>query len=277
MVLFIDQKISKGYQYPRMVYIKYRFSEDLFSDTLFEGELVKDIHGDWCFYIYNLLILRGTKQDKVKLPYKIKNMYSILTNNYTEDGYLECCPLRVKKFFSYSKMNEYISKFIVSLPYTCNGIYFHSVFANKNNVLFLYEFRAGRQKIVDRDISAIPPNIETLLKSPIVSISKQKVVKMEKLDILDISENTKYRIFEIHKTSNPGVYDLYCLKNGKNKKYSIARIPNLKTSNMIKKFLENKEKEIISCSYNERFKKWIPIEKSISKISLFTDVRSIET
>ena len=35
----IDKKILKGYSYPRIILVKYRFSDQLFDDTLIEGDL----------------------------------------------------------------------------------------------------------------------------------------------------------------------------------------------------------------------------------------------
>ena len=52
---FIDRKIKQGYTYPRIISVKYRFSDDVFNDTLFDGELVKDKNNNWMFLIHNLI------------------------------------------------------------------------------------------------------------------------------------------------------------------------------------------------------------------------------
>ena len=38
---YIDKKIKQGFQFPRILLLKQRFSEDIFNDTLIEGELVR--------------------------------------------------------------------------------------------------------------------------------------------------------------------------------------------------------------------------------------------
>ena len=38
---YIDKKISSGHKYPRIISVKYRFNDSLFSDTLFDGELIR--------------------------------------------------------------------------------------------------------------------------------------------------------------------------------------------------------------------------------------------
>ena len=38
---FIDKKINEGYKLPRIITTKFRFSNELFNGTLFDGEMVK--------------------------------------------------------------------------------------------------------------------------------------------------------------------------------------------------------------------------------------------
>ena len=37
---------------------KFKFNEELFSGTLFDGELVKNSSGEWIFFIDDILIIR---------------------------------------------------------------------------------------------------------------------------------------------------------------------------------------------------------------------------
>ena len=45
---FIDRKIVKGYDYPRIIFVHYRFAEPLFENTLIDGDLIKTDNG-WKF------------------------------------------------------------------------------------------------------------------------------------------------------------------------------------------------------------------------------------
>ena len=38
---FVDKKINENYKYPRIITTKYRFSDDIFNGTIFDGELIK--------------------------------------------------------------------------------------------------------------------------------------------------------------------------------------------------------------------------------------------
>ena len=62
---YIDRKIKSGYTYPRIISVKYSFSDEIFDDTLLDGELVRDQddNDSWIFLITDLLVLKGKKLD----------------------------------------------------------------------------------------------------------------------------------------------------------------------------------------------------------------------
>jgi hypothetical protein len=57
---YIDKKVdAPRHMYPRILSVKYRFSEELFNDTLFDGELICDAEGRWYFILSDVLIYKG--------------------------------------------------------------------------------------------------------------------------------------------------------------------------------------------------------------------------
>ena len=42
-----------------MVSVMYRFDDQLFSNTLFDGELLRDHENNWLFIINNLILYKG--------------------------------------------------------------------------------------------------------------------------------------------------------------------------------------------------------------------------
>ena len=80
--------------------------------------------------------------------------------------------------------------------------------------------------------------------------------------------------FEMRKTDNPDIYDLYCTEKGtyngkavlKVKKYGIAYIPNMKCSKMCREFVSSfmangdKARILVNCVYDTDREKWIPTE-----------------
>ena len=74
-------------------------------------------------------------------------------------------------------------------------------------------------------------------------------------------------IFEIRKTHTPDVYELWCFKNNKKVKNSIACISTMKTSKFVRKIFEdNKNNKTIHilCRFQDSFniKGWVPIKLS---------------
>ena len=78
--------------------------------------------------------------------------------------------------------------------------------------------------------------------------------------------------FMIQKTLKSDVYELYLQGSNNIIKHSIACVPNLKCSLMLRKlFSDDSETIYVECKYNEKFKKWEPINKS-DKISMYSEI-----
>ena len=56
--LFIDCKTKQGYTLPRIITADFKFHDDLFSGTVFDGEIVRDREDNWMFLISNIVALR---------------------------------------------------------------------------------------------------------------------------------------------------------------------------------------------------------------------------
>ena len=121
---FIDKKIKDGHNYPRIISINYRFDDNLFNDTLFDGELLRDKDENWLYIINNLVLFKGTLMKDKHINHKINQVYNILSNNYRRDPFLEVCPLYVKRLFANHEFDYIIKTYIPSLNYNCRGLYF---------------------------------------------------------------------------------------------------------------------------------------------------------
>ena len=52
----IDCKIANGHKFPKILIVQYRFSERLYNDTIFHGELVKDNNKKWLYLINDIYV-----------------------------------------------------------------------------------------------------------------------------------------------------------------------------------------------------------------------------
>ena len=249
---YIDRKIKQGYSYPRIISIKYRFSDIIFNDTLFEGELVRDIFGKWQFLICDLLCYKGEKH-KSNIGIRFNNLYHLLSNNYQKDLEIEICPLSVKRLFYYSEFDYIFKEFIPNLPYDSRGLYFYTLNTKHSNYLHLFS------------------NIK---KS---TIKKSNTEIEPKLDLSKNKNDTIPIVFGVKITEQPDIYDLYCLKDNVKCKYGIAHVSNLRSSKKLRKLFTNNDNEIINmlCEYSEKFKKWEPKETSTKKISRYENIKCL--
>ena len=136
--LFIDKKLKDGYTYPKIHCVKYRFSDELYEkDTIFTGELVRDNERRWFFLIDNLLLYKGMKTNEKNILSKFELINTIMENEYTQDKYLEICPLFIKKLFLYKDIKKMVTEFMPNLSYMCKGIVFYTLNNKHTNYVYM--------------------------------------------------------------------------------------------------------------------------------------------
>ena len=67
----------------------------------------------------------------------------------------------------------------------------------------------------------------------------------------------------------PNIYYLYCNKNNKKYRHSIARIDTLECATMLNAYFKSNNNNLfVICKYSIKYKKWIPI---VISTNYFTD------
>ena len=136
--IFIDKKIQQGYYFPRMIICNFHFDDDIFEDTIFDGEMVKTRNNTWVFLINDLIVSKGQYLHDVNFVKRINMIYDILDKNFIEDD-MDICKLAVKKYFKYDEINDMMNSHIPKLPYTCRGIYFKPLFLRFKEILVNFD------------------------------------------------------------------------------------------------------------------------------------------
>ena len=224
--LLIDKKVKVGYDYPKIFVTHYKFNNEIFDGTLFETELLRDKQNNWCLLIGDIYFYKSQNCNHRVIMDRMNIIHTCLSTEYNPDSFKDICPIQVKKYFDYSD-KEYIFKtFIPKLNYKTRGLYFVPIKPSYSKILYMFK---------EGDLDN----------------------KIEK-------KNTLY--FLIQKTLKRDVYDLYL--QGKNNivKQGIACIPTLQCSLMVRELFNNFSEDIIvECKYNEKFKKWQPLQKIINE------------
>ena len=283
---YIDRKLKGGFSFPKIHCVKYQFSDELFNDTIFSGELVRDRQRKWFFLIDNLLLHKGEKTSNKNIVNKFEIIYDIFNNHYKENSMIEPCPIQIKRLFPYSQIKTMINKFIPSLSYYCKGLVFYNLNTKYSNYSMLFPrnkvFHLPSQDDIMEKIRVQKPSL--WLKTQTISKQKEEEdISQDGSDNIkesgdDISDNTDINtitdeekpieegniVFKVIHTNMPDVYNIYIFNENKSDlvKYDHALVPNLKTSKMLRKiFSENKNSIDIcmECRYSSPFKKWVPL------------------
>jgi hypothetical protein len=291
IIYFIDMKIHTGYEKPRIILGRGLFDPSLFKNTLLEGEMIKTNDNKWIFIINDIIAYEGNKLDNVILPERLKIIYNLLDKKYTPDIICDVCSYKVKNYYYLSKksLNELmtISK---ELNYTSRGIYFSSYYLKHKPKLYNFndniivsvqkkikdttEFKELPSSLSSSSLPSLPssslpssslpssslPSLSSSLPSlPIIATSNIVPVN----PILD----KKYTDLWVSKTDDPDIYNMYDNHNIlTSNKLGIAFIASLQDSIKMRNIFKDKSTTItikFKCNYNEKFKKFQPIEQII--------------
>ena len=293
--IFINKKNDN------MIVTQLKFSDDIFTGTLFDGELVKNNNDKWIYLINDIAYYKGENIVTKQFSERQTIIENILSNNH-EYSNNETLYISKKNYFDYKFIKDLTDKYMNNLNYKCAGLYFKNINNFSDNYLFIFPECRSDTKILNNGTTVdnekinnsniIKDNDEEddlfndveIIKSDShssIQIKKQKVlIENETTKILNNNnrnnklEKTTCR-FLINPTLMPDIYELYAKNNNNNiEKYSYASVPDIETSNFLKNILsdidinENIDTKIknnnaiyVECNYHKSFKKWIPFKK----------------
>jgi len=258
IIYFIDKKIHPGYQKPRILLVRGLFDEELYKNTLMDGEMVKCNDNTWSFIFNDIIVYKGKHLVDIILPKRLEIIYELLDKEYVPDDTIDVCSYKVKNYFvpCYESIEELIT-ISKKLNYTCRGIYMWSYHLRYKSKLYNFDedkivnvFRKVKDETKFQTFENIEPNVEQL----------EEKTTSSNIEINDKDE----KILWISKTDYPDVYNLYNTDNASSsEKIGIALIPNMITSKMVRNAFKNKNAATVlmtKCKYDTKFNKWFPIE-----------------
>lgn len=278
IIYFIDKKIQPGYQKPRIILGRGKFDECLFSNTLLEGEMVKDKYGGWLFLINDVIAYQNENLWKQTLPQRLEYAYRLLSEHYTPDARMDVCKMQVKAYAHATQEGlKSLMELSDTLPYTSRGIYlwpFSLKFKPK-----LHNFDDTLIKAVTRKVKDNPEFRETYSQPPTTTnrtsrspsptiLAPPRAPSPSSIPpcIVPSSTSKDPTMLWLRKTEYPDVYDVYTTDHGmaQNTKVGVAHVPTLQVS----KWLRNEFKSAtvamyipFLCKRHEDFEKWIPVSK----------------
>ena len=261
IIYYIDMKIHTGYEKPRIILARGLFDKSLFKNTLLDGEMVKTFDNKWIFIINDIIAYEGNKLDNMILPERLKLIYNILNDKYTQDDICDVCTYKVKNYYYLSKksLNE-LMDLSKKLNYSSRGLYFSSYYLKHKPKLFNFNENiivSVQKKIKDVTV------FKELNKSDEISVINPSIISSSNITPLNIS----YTDLWISKTDEPDIYNIYDNHNIlTSNKLGIAFIASLQDSIKMRNIFKDKSTTItlkFRCNYNDKFKKYQPIEQLI--------------
>ena len=233
----IAKKPTNNHKYPQIILIHMGFSNDLFTDTLFDMNFIR--HNDEYTILLTDLLVKEGKILKSNMVDRYKNLIDILRNEYKPDIIVQQLKLDVTPIYNHVEIEQVITEYIPNLYYKVNGLYLHN-----QNQTFIY--------IIPRLTNYRQNQIKDSIQE-----NKSKIENKSNIDKVKETDEPLLINLEIKMSDIPDIYHLYA---NENKYVGIANIPTLKCSKMVKKLLIDNNSHIVECKYNKDFSKWEPIQ-----------------
>lgn len=265
--IFIDKKVQHGYFLPRMIIMQVHFNEDLFNDTLFEGEMVKAKTGKWYYVVNDVIAWKGRHLQDINLPKRLNLLYNIIQTEYHHDVYdpfLIC----VKRYFRYDEISSALPAYLEEVPYTVRGLYFRPLYTRFKDIL--YNFDDTLIKKVERFKYNAIASKAFILKDEIIAATKEDVVEPaappapppppfpSKQSASGPGTESQSASFWVRKTANPDIYEMF---DDGNKNVGIACIPSMKISKKMRELMLDKnlvDRVKLKFTMSSKFQKWVP-------------------
>ena len=241
--LLIDKKIQQGYFYPRMIIVHMMFDDELFQDTLFDGEMLKTVSGSWMYLLNDVFVFKREALNNMNLIKRVSLLHSIMMDKFSEN--ISSFDIQIKKYFECCEIDK-LTNFKHNLPYTTRGIIFTPLFLKFRKVLF--NFDSSLIKSTRRMKLSNENEFMTTKQNPLPQTNIKPVVKEQK-------DN-----FIIRYSGNPDVYHLH--DSITKAQVGFACVNSITTSKMLSDKFKNTTLQAefsVQCIYKEKFNKWMPI------------------
>lgn len=272
-----------------MILSQFRFHQDLFSGTLFDGELVKTNNGNWKYLITDIAYYKGI--NIITKPFNERRVIleNIFEKMFANDDKISICHVELKEYFEYRHLKSVCDEYIKKQDYKCSGLLFKNLNNFSDNFLYIFLECRSDNKILNNN----QKNKINIQNKGIHNCSK-KIKSTENINNI----NRDYVVFEMRSTNFPDIYELFCKgSNGQKEKHSYACVPNMKKSKFLRKIFKKKEvtgdesdyssesdlsdvdeDNIIhmKCNYHKNFKKWIPMKKTLEELDNINIINHFE-
>ena len=261
IIYFIDKKIHPGYQKPRIMLGRGLWDISLFTNTLLDGEMVKDKYNGWLYLINDMIAYKGKYLINMQLPQRLEFAIDMLDTCLQPDPIIDCCRYQVKTYATTSQEGvNALFDLSKELPYTTRGMYFVPFTLKYKPKLI--NFDETLIKSVVRKVKDVPDFQDgSTVQSTIIN-DPVKAPEKENFPVIS-TENNSVEAYMLRKTELPDIYEVYALNGStRGEKLGAAVIPNMKVSKMMRAIFKDTTVATyvkMTCEYKKDINKWLPI------------------
>ena len=278
--VLVERRIRNGYPYPKMVLPLLDFDDTLFSNTLFEVEIVQLTDDKRHVILISDLVMFKNRNAREWDPLRrFSTIHMVMKKHFRENAVNQPCPLQVKRLFTRASWKEML-KFQQKLPYKTRGLILFPVNPRFRIRLWL----DGKQELEKVGAAAAKASSNEKIASRASEVASggardECIVVKEWLRWQSESVLDALRwCFLLESTSHADIYNLYLKIEEKLVYYDIAYVSSLDSSNMIRDAFEKcsgadagagagagsgagtgaGKRLPVLCTYNRKFRKWCP-------------------
>lgn len=266
--IFIDKKIQQGYSFPRMIISCFKFADELFEDTIFDGEMVKMNDGSWTYLMNDMIVLKGLHLNEHNLVKRINLLYGVIAKCFRPDMN-DICKFGIKQYFKYDEAMNIIEKHIGEVQYSCRGIYFKPLFLKFKDVLINFNDelvkKVERTKYKDVKSFVLKEDRDKLCTNAMISETTSQSSENSDVSIksmLDVSkslntEALRLQYFNTRKTNLPDVYELY---DDNMVMIGYPAVPSMQISKILRETFKNKnivDTVVLQYTFSIKRNKWL--------------------
>jgi hypothetical protein len=221
-------------------------TDAIFRGTIFDGKLIQT-NNKYIFLIQDCFYLMGNKILDMEMKQKMTHIDSIMKTHFISNvkPYCSNFEFKLNRLHTYDELEGMI-KTMPTISIDTNGIIFYPP---KSGITILHI----EKKVEKVEISSNSEMIEQKSYNIIVDF-----VNFIKSRNYSYESGSNMKQLWLTRTMIPDVYDISEKEDGD--KMGIAMIPNLKTSHMCELLIQDNPVRF-NCVYNNKFKKWIPLNK----------------
>jgi len=255
-----------------------RLDPTIYLGTIFDGILIKTHGKEDTFVISDVYNFRGIDYTKTKLEEKLELVKEYLKENYDESQIENNIRLVLNKIYPLDKTEYLVNKVMPTIKeFKYRGICFYPEISDCKQI-FLFNNTENKKEIkITKDFSDdTKPNNKFIKfnKQNNVEVEHKKTVKTEKviqeIKFVNTTNEEVIVTLEVKSTSNPDVYNLYCVDRiiEENKKIlkriylGIAFINGIECSHKLGRIFNSLDVKqvLMKCRFNDEKCKFEPFE-----------------